>query len=87
MLESGAGWAWTSLLLAQLGHKVTVIDIEPCFCELISRRAAKEDVEIEVINDDFFCVERMQREFDAVLFYSCFHHCDDHLRLCGRSRT
>jgi SAM-dependent methyltransferase len=81
VLEFGAGWAWTSLLLAQLGHKVTVVDIEPCFCELISRRAAREGVEIEVINGDFFCVETMQREFDAVLFYSCFHHCDDHMRL------
>ena len=81
VLEFGAGWAWTSLLLAQLGHKVTVVDIEPCFCELISRRAAREGVEIDVVNGDFFCVETMRREFDAVLFYSCFHHCDDHMRL------
>ena len=81
VLEFGAGWAWTSLMLAQLGHKVTVIDIEPCYCELIARRAAREGVEIEVVNDDFFCIETMQREFDAVLFYSCFHHCDDHMRL------
>jgi SAM-dependent methyltransferase len=83
VLEFGAGWAWTSLLLAQLGHKVTVIDIEPCYCELIARRAAREGVEIEVVNDDFFCIETLQREFDAVLFYSCFHHCDDHMRLLG----
>lgn len=81
VLEFGAGWAWTSLLLAQLGHQVTVVDIAPSFCELIARRAAREGVEIEVVNDSFFCVEQMRREFDAVLFYSCFHHCDDHMRL------
>jgi SAM-dependent methyltransferase len=81
VLEFGAGWGWTSLLLAQLGHAVTVIDIEPCFCELITRRAQKEDAEIEVINSDFFAIEAMDRQFDAVLFYDCFHHCDDHLRL------
>lgn len=81
VLEFGAGWGWTSVLLAQLGHQVTVIEIEPCFCELISRRAAKEGVKINVINAEFFHVEEMKEQFDAVLFYDCFHHCDDHLRL------
>ena len=32
VLEFGAGWGTTSLWLAQLGHHVTVVDIEPCFC-------------------------------------------------------
>ena len=81
VLEFGPGWGWTSLLLAQLGHHVTVIEIEPCFCELIGRRAAHEGVEIEILNQDFFHVETLQRQFDAVLFYDCFHHCDDHMRL------
>ena len=81
VLEFGPGWGWTSLLLAQLGHKVTVIEIEPCFCDLIARRAAHEGVEIEILNQDFFHVETLDRQFDAVLFYDCFHHCDDHLRL------
>jgi SAM-dependent methyltransferase len=81
ILEFGPGWGWTSILLAQLGHQVTVIDIEPCFCDLIRRRAAKEGVDITVINADFFHVETLEERFDAVLFYDCFHHCDDHLRL------
>ena len=81
VLEFGAGWGWTSLLLAQLGHHVTVIDIEPAFCDLITRRAAHENVSIEVIEADFFHVEALKQQFDAVLFYDCFHHCDDHLRL------
>ena len=81
VLEFGAGWGWTSILLAQLGHHVTVVDIEENFCDLIMRRAQKEGVEIEVINGEFFSVEAMDRQFDAVLFYDSFHHCDDHLRL------
>ncbi len=81
VLEFGAGWGFTALWLAQLGHRVTVVDIEPCFCELIARRAEHEGVEIEIINDDFFWVEGSGRTFDAVLFYDCFHHCSDHLRL------
>jgi SAM-dependent methyltransferase len=81
VLEFGAGWGFTSLWLAQLGHRVTVVDIEPCFCDLIGRRAAHEGVEIEVINADFFWLESNARSFDAVLFYDCFHHCSDHIRL------
>ncbi len=81
VLEFGAGWGISSVWLAQLGHHVTTVDIEPCFCELITRRAAHEGVEIEVVNADFFWIEGQQRQFDAVIFQGCFHHCDDHLRL------
>lgn len=81
VLEFGPGWGWTSIFLAQLGHSVTVVDIEPCFCDLITRRAQHEGVKIDVINDKFFAVEQMEAQFDAVLFYDCFHHCDDHIRL------
>jgi SAM-dependent methyltransferase len=81
VLEFGAGWGFTSLWLAQLGHSVTVVDIEPCFCDLIARRAVHDGVEIEVVNADFFWIEQITRTFDAVLFYDCFHHCSDHIRL------
>ena len=33
VLEFGPGWGHTSLMLAQLGHRVTVVDIEARFCE------------------------------------------------------
>jgi ubiquinone/menaquinone biosynthesis C-methylase UbiE len=81
ILEFGPGWGVTTLSLAKLGHKVTVIEIEPCFCELIRRQAKLEGVDVEVVNADFFCVEKQSKQFDAVLFYDCFHHCDDHMRL------
>ena len=81
VLEFGAGWGISSVWLAQLGHHVTTVDIEPCFCELIARRAAHEGVAIEVVNADFFWIEQQTRQFDAVIFQGCFHHCDDHLRL------
>jgi SAM-dependent methyltransferase len=29
----------------------------------------------------FFDVESISEKFDAVLFFECFHHCDDHVRL------
>lgn len=81
VLEFGAGWGISSVWLAQLGHHVTTVDIEPDFCKLIRRRAAQEGVRVEVINADFFWIEQQNRQFDAVIFQGCFHHCDDHLRL------
>ena len=38
----GPGGATPRLALARLGHHVTVVDIEPHFCELIRRRAARK---------------------------------------------
>jgi SAM-dependent methyltransferase len=81
IVEFGPGWGNTSLFLAKLGYRLTVVDIEPHFCELIRRRAAIEGVEIDVVNDDFFWVERSTARYDAALFFECFHHCADHMRL------
>jgi SAM-dependent methyltransferase len=88
VLEFGPGWGNTTLALARLGHKVTAVDIEPNFCELIRRRAARERVAVEVVNDDFLWVEGVPAgSFDAVLFFECFHHCADHLRLLSALRS
>ena len=81
VLEFGPGWGNTTIMLAKLGHRVTVVDIEPRFCELIRRRAAREGVEVEVVNADFLWAEEAGARFDAALFFECFHHCADHLRL------
>jgi protein-L-isoaspartate O-methyltransferase len=88
VLEFGPGWGNTTIALAKLGHRVTAVDIEPHFCELLRRRAQRERVQIEVVNDDFLWAEgAADGSFDAVVFFECFHHCADHLRLlspCGR---
>ena len=81
IIEFGAGWGNTSIALAQLGYRVTVVDIEKRFCDLISLRAAKLGLDIEVIHGDFFSAETITEPYDAALFYECFHHCSDHVRL------
>jgi hypothetical protein len=81
VVEFGPGWGFTSLWLAKLGHKVTVVEIDPAFCALLARRAAQEGVEIEIVNDDFMWIARAGRQFDAAVFFECFHHCADHLGL------
>lgn len=81
VLELGAGWGNTTLMLAELGHQVTALDVEPRFCELIRQRAAQRDLAIEVVNADFMWVEEVRVPFDAVIFFELFHHAENHMRL------
>lgn len=86
ILEFGPGWGNTTLALALLGMRVTAVDIEPNFCEVIRARAAQNQVEIEVVEADFFWAETVAEPYDAVIFFECFHHCSDHLRLLAALR-
>ncbi len=81
ILEFGPGWGNLTIALAKMGHHVTAVDVEPRFCELIRSRAEREGLAIDVINADFFWPGLQERQFDAAVFFECFHHCDDHARL------
>lgn len=81
ILEFGPGWGNTTMALAQSGFSVTAVDIEPRFCELLSRRAVNLGVKVDVVNADFFWAESVESPYDAAIFFECFHHCADHLRL------
>jgi 2-polyprenyl-3-methyl-5-hydroxy-6-metoxy-1,4-benzoquinol methylase len=81
VLDVGPGWGNTTLELAKLGFEVTALDIEPRFCQLIRERADRAAVQVEIVNDDFFWIERVRQRFDAIVFFESFHHCADHLRL------
>lgn len=81
VLEFGAGWGNTTLALAQLGMRVTAVDVDARFCALLEARARRAEAAIEVVHGDFFHAETVTEPFDAVIFFECFHHCADHLRL------
>lgn len=81
LIEFGAGWGNMALALAQSGYDVTTVDIENSFCRLVQKRAAQLDVSIRSINGDFMLSETIGETFDAAIFFECFHHCSDHLRL------
>lgn len=87
VLEFGSGWGNTTLALAALGHRVTAVDIEARFCELVARRAAHDGLAVELVNADFLSgAETLAGDFDAIVFFESFHHADDHLRLLRRLR-
>jgi SAM-dependent methyltransferase len=81
ILEFGPGWGNTTLAMAMTGFQMTVVDIEPDFCSLIEKRAQHNHVDITVVNGDFMWAETVTEPYDAVVFFECFHHCSDHLRL------
>ena len=81
ILEFGPGWGNTTLALAKMGYKVTAVDIEKNFIELIRKRALMEQLEIELICDDFSYIKTIGEPYDSVLFFECFHHAADHLSI------
>ena len=87
ILEFGPGWGNTTLMLAKMGFDVTCVDIEKNFCDLITERASMEKLSVKVINGDFSEIEKIQTKFDAILFFECFHHASDHIRLIGDRKS
>jgi ubiquinone/menaquinone biosynthesis C-methylase UbiE len=81
ILELGFGWGNTTLAFAMLGHRVTAVDIEERYCELVRRRAKMLSVDLEIINADYLWVETTDKRFDAICFFESFHHCWEFERL------
>lgn len=81
VVEFGPGWGNTTLAMAMTGLEVTAVDIESNFCDLLRRRAKRQDVSINVVNADFMWAETVEDPFDAAVFFESFHHCSDHMRL------
>ena len=82
ILDMGCGWGTTSLELSQIGFKVTSLDINKYFCELVAKRAKLLNIKnIDIVNDNFFWIEKTNKKFDAIIFFECFHHCWEFERL------
>lgn len=80
ILEFGAGWGNTTLLLVQMGYDVTVVEIDQAFLDLIAYRLGQIGKHARLIHHDMLEFASTEK-YDAVLFFESFHHCADHLRL------
>jgi SAM-dependent methyltransferase len=81
VLEFGPGWGNTTIALAQMGYDVTALDIDPNFVQLICDRGALFGLTPDARVGAFLDAATIDRQYDAVLFYECFHHCSDHVQL------
>lgn len=73
ILDMGAGWGLSSEFLATLGCRVTAVDINPAFVQLINRRQIRHHLNIIAVEGSFDDFQPSEL-FDAVLFYECLHH-------------
>jgi len=81
ILEFGPGWGNTTIALARMGYRLTALDIDPNFVQLIKDQAEMLHLSIDARVGAFLDAATLPTEFDAVLFYECFHHCSDHVQL------
>jgi 2-polyprenyl-3-methyl-5-hydroxy-6-metoxy-1,4-benzoquinol methylase len=86
ILEMGPGCGNISIVLAQMGHKVTVVDMNRKYGLLIEKRAEKASVHIDFVCSDFSATLPFGSDFDCVLFYESFHHSYDHLALLDSTK-
>ena len=83
ILDMGSGWGITSEFFALLGAKVTAVDINADFVELLRRRANRLKYDIDVVCSSFeeFVTSSV---FDGIFFFQCFHHAIKPWELIGR---
>ncbi len=80
LLEFGPGWGLSTLEFIQMGYDVTAVDVNQQFLDLIAERARRLEQNVSLVCSDMLKF-KPKRRFDRVLFYECFHHASDHVRL------
>ena len=85
LVEFGAGWGNTTLHFLELGFRVTAVEVDPQFAELLRYRGAKHGERLEVVLSDMAAYTPPQ-PVDAVVFFESFHHCADHVSMLRNLR-
>ena len=83
ILEFGPGSGTSTLEFAKMGHPITAVDINPLYTRVVDARARQLGLNIETVCSEMLTYQPEGR-FDRIVFYECFHHCSDHLRLIER---
>jgi len=85
LLEFGPGWGNTTLHFVQMGYRVTAVELDDKFCELVRRRCSAFADQLSVVQGDMLAY-RTEAKFDVVVFFESFHHCADHVQMLRNVR-
>lgn len=78
ILEYGAGTGGISVPLARMGCKVSVVDIEPRYLDIIKKQCDMYKIEIRLKKGLFGENINKSDRYDRILFFESFHHWLDH---------
>jgi 2-polyprenyl-3-methyl-5-hydroxy-6-metoxy-1,4-benzoquinol methylase len=78
VLEYGAGDGQISLMLARLGCKVSVVDVEQRYLDAIKLQGSALKTNVDTLCGEFGDNFPDGRKFDCILFFEAFHHCIQH---------
>ena len=73
VLNMGCGWGMESEFFALMGCRVTAVDINEKFVELVRSRSKRLNLGIEAIHGNFDNFD-LDEKFDLIVFYGALHH-------------
>jgi 2-polyprenyl-3-methyl-5-hydroxy-6-metoxy-1,4-benzoquinol methylase len=73
VLDLGCGWGLSSELFAMMGCRVTAVDINERFIELVMARSSRLDLGIDAVRSNFDDLQLSER-FDLIVFNESLHH-------------
>ncbi len=73
VLDMGCGWGISTEMFGFCGCRVTAVDINPMFVDIVARRAAVRGYDV-VTRESGFDTFESDEEFDLVFFYESLHH-------------
>lgn len=73
ILDLGCGWGLSTEMMNFAGARVTAVDINPQFVELVEKRARRHDRSVTTVQSNFDDLNLVEK-FDVAFFYECLHH-------------
>jgi 2-polyprenyl-3-methyl-5-hydroxy-6-metoxy-1,4-benzoquinol methylase len=79
LLDVGVGWGLTSAYLGSQGYEVTCLEPSPESCQSMEQFFNRLGLQHKIYCGPAETLDQIQGNFDYVVFWSSFHHCDDPL--------